>query len=637
MRSASRIAALSLALAATLAACTASLPAHHLAIANGNHLRVVNTSSGQEIADVSRYREIMRLAYRADGSRLAVGECLGNRVVELDTSGYGELAAPLAGASCPWDVGYSPDGQSLAAAMPVRPTPLGSLAGHVQVAGPSPLDRDLGRPLPAVAYRPGGGEIAVATPQGVTILGPAPAYASVLTVPGLLAQALDYTTDGDRLIAGTGAGFTVLDATQGYAPVLSDTSGAVLAVAVAPAGGWLALVRAGTVSVRRSADLVEVASLASTVGFRAADFSRDGALLAVAEQRDQVRLLRAPAWAEVPAIARAGRLDAVAFRPQALPRIPVLFVHGAESGVGPTWFEPGADTSAAAALAANPQLPIDAFYMALPLHTSPQPHGVADDAMDILAAIEGGADSRGAQHVGILNLPAYQTPGRVAVVAYSLGTISTRYYLKTLMGSRRGQTVTVSEFVTLASPNHGIALHGTQAMPVACGVSNQQDRIGRQLCGGRRASLITDLAPCCGAVPPATFTSNLPGDETFLQDLNGHSLSTTCNAQPVADSEAPHSRPTEPGGVLYVNLYAAGNLDLLVGGDTQTLDCLGRRLARNLATDAVNHEIANVPGGLAGVHENFPHHWETLCMALRTVVDHQAPSPAQACLGLTRP
>jgi hypothetical protein len=73
-----------------------------------------------------------------------------------------------------------------------------------------------------------------------------------------------------------------------------------------------------------------------------------------------------------------------------------------------------------------------------------------------------------------------------------------------------------------------------------------------------------------------------------------------------------------------------------VGGSTGS-DCLGRRLARNLAHDAINAEIAGVPGGPALVHENFPHHWEAICMALRTVADHQAPAVAQACTGLTHP
>ena len=58
--------------------------------------------------------------------------------------------------------------------------------------------------------------------------------------------------------------------------------------------------------------------------------------------------------------------------------------------------------------------------------------------------------------------------------------------------------------------------------------------------------------------------------------------------------------------MLYVTLYAAGNGDLVVGGHTQTLDCLGRRLARNLAPDATNVEMADVPGPPAAVHANTP-------------------------------
>ena len=144
-----------------------------------------------------------------------------------------------------------------------------------------------------------------------------------------------------------------------------------------------------------------------------ADFSRDGALLAVGEPINNVRIYRAPAWTLSTTIAAAGRIDAVAFRPQdASARLPVLFVHGADNGAGPTWFESGSGTSVAAALAANPQLPVDAFYIEMRLHDTAQPHGVQDDALDIQAMIEGGVDSRGRQQVGILNMPAYQAAGR---------------------------------------------------------------------------------------------------------------------------------------------------------------------------------------------------------------------------------
>ena len=45
--------------------------ARHLAIANGNHLRVVDADTGEAVHDITRYSEVMRLAYRPDGERLA--------------------------------------------------------------------------------------------------------------------------------------------------------------------------------------------------------------------------------------------------------------------------------------------------------------------------------------------------------------------------------------------------------------------------------------------------------------------------------------------------------------------------------------------------------------------------------------
>jgi hypothetical protein len=623
---------------ASLVAC--ATPIHQLAIANGNHLRVVNADSGQEMHDVTRYQEVMRLAYRPDGERLAVDVCFGNRIVELEASAYAEQAAPISASACPWDVTYSPDGQSLAATTPVRPTPSDALFGHLRVAGPDTVDRELGLPLLAVAYRPGGGEMAVATPSEITILGTGPGFPQQGSTARVTATALEYTADGSRLIAGTTTGFVVLDATQGYGTLQTDTSGGVLAVAVAPSGGWVALVRSGAVSVRRSSDLVEVASITSPVGFRAADFSRDGALLAVAEQQNAVRIFRAPAWTQVSSLPLTGRVDAVAFRPRGVTaRIPVLFVHGAGAGVGPTWFEPGTGTSVAAALAANPQLPIDAFYIEMPVHGGGQntSRTVEEDAQDILAMIEGGMDSGGGTQVGILNMPAYQAIGKVAIVGYSLGTMSTRYYLKNLMGSRRNGAITVSEFVALASPNHGIA----SAFLVGCDDVNQPDRVARQLCGGRTATVLSAAAPCgCGLATPPAFTTNVSGDDTFLATLNGHPLADSCQAAPAAASEAPSSRPTTAGGVLYASFYASGSADVLVGGNTQSGDCLGRKLPRNLAPDAVNREINGVPGGPLNVdtHGNFPHHWPTICMALRTVADHQVPADqVAACMGLTQP
>src|SRR5437867_3204635 len=125
---------------ALLACCTSvSPPPRHLAIANGNNLRVFDGDTGQALHDVTRYSEVTKLAYRPDGERVAVAVCFGNRVVELETSGYAELSAPITAAACPWDVSYAPDGQSLAAATPFRPDPLGAMLGHLQIVGPQPL------------------------------------------------------------------------------------------------------------------------------------------------------------------------------------------------------------------------------------------------------------------------------------------------------------------------------------------------------------------------------------------------------------------------------------------------------------------------------------------------------------------
>jgi hypothetical protein len=459
------------------------------------------------------------------------------------------------------------------------------------------------------------------------------------SVPGLFPISLGYTRDGARLVAGTPSGFQVRDAAAGYALLTNDVAGAVLDVAVAPSGGWIALVRRSSVSVRRSPDLGEVATLSTGLEFRDADFSPDGAVLAVAEVSGQVRRFRAHTWQELSPIPLSGRVDAVAYRPQGFgQRIPVVFIHGHSGGSADAWFNTTGGTSFAAALAANPQLPLDVFYMELPLHGSAHPgnqgRSIEEDAQDVLAVIEGGVDSRGGSHVGILNMPAYQGVGRVAIIAYSQGTMSSRSYLKNLMGSRRNGAITVSEFVALAAPNHGVG------DLLSCGDANEPDRARRQLCGGRTGTLVSQSA-ACGACPlggPSPFATNQPGDDAFITNLNGHPLSQDCDGSFSHPAEAPASRPSRPDGVLYVNLFAAGNGDGIVGGATQAGDCLGRRLARNHAPDAMNMEVGGVPGILGQVHANFPHHWPTICSALRTVVDHQPPAdPAQACAGLTQP
>ena len=318
--------------------------------------------------------------------------------------------------------------------------------------------------------------------------------------------------------------------------------------------------------------------------------------------------------------------------------LPVLFVHGHSGGKDAAWENPGSagTTSIKAALEANPSLPIRPVYLTLPLHGSSHPENygrsIADDATDILAAIEGGNDSNNQPQTGILNDPAYGGAAKVALVGYSQGAISSRYYLKNLMGSRLTGRITVSEFVALAAPTHGVG--GS----FSCGNENEPDRSTRELCGGMTATLPSQALPCGSCFPPLTpFTTNAAGDETFLNDLNGHDYRLNCNEPTIPSPalEAPRSRPDLTDGVLYVNLYAAGNADFVVGGQTQSLDCLGRRLARNHASNAVNMEVTGVP---TETHSNFPHHWPTICVTLSTIVNRQAPAnQTEACQGLIQP
>lgn len=348
-------------------------------------------------------------------------------------------------------------------------------------------------------------------------------------------------------------------------------------------------------------------------------------------------------------------LTPLAQEPPASHRIPVLFVHGHSRSAMEAWQQPaaGGTSSFAAALAANPGLPIDPFYLELPVHGSDHPENqgrsIADDAMDILAAIEGGVDSSGVTRTGILNMPAYPSIDRVAIVAYSQGTLSSRYYIKNLMGNRRNGQTTVSEFIALAAPNHGVG--GT----FSCGNADQLDRSARELCAGRTATVASQAASCgnCTTVifdaEPEPFNTNVTGDDTFLTDLNGHGdfqaggdgFTENCPNGTVAnpESEAPHSRPTQADGVLYVNLYAANNGDALVGGGTQAADCLGRRLSRSHAPDVSNMEITGVPSGLPfGRHGNFPHHWPTICVTLHAIINHAPPADqTSACNALSAP
>ncbi len=194
---------------------------------------------------------------------------------------------------------------------------------------------------------------------------------------------------------------------------------------------------------------------------------------------------------------------------------------------------------------------------------------------------------------------------KVVMVAYSKGTISSRWYLKNLMPS----TQPVSGFIAIASPNHGLA-------------SNASNLASRQLNNG--------YDPDCNSY-------NEIQSLDFISDLNGHPITdsmTDSQQQGAYIGEAVNNRPNNTlidEGVLYVSLYANGNRDF-VGGDTPSTDCQGRVMAKNLAPNAVNREISEIPGfTAAGAHANTVHTPEVICIALHTAVHHQVPSENFTC------
>jgi len=603
-----------------------------LAVANGNHLKIFNAKTDTLLYEINDYQEVMKLAYRPDGGRLAVVTCSGNRAVEYRTNPSQEVVTHPQGVSCPWALAYSPDNQSLAVTLPIDSiTP----NGHLQVYGQFPLDSIMGSTLPTLAYRPDGRSLAVSTNRGLVILGIAENYPVLHEIPDVFPTTLAYSNDGSRLFAGMENGWVILNAADQYRPGLSVAGEKVLKIAFNPAGGWFAVLCLKRATVYRLVDLEPITTIITHDSFDTfsdADFSPDGSTLRLAESEDYIRTFKAPDWAEADTLSVPGRINAIAHRPLFFPRIPVVFIHGHSVAPGKVWFEPYNDgTCLADVLAANPEIPIDTYCMSLPLHGNGQnlDRSIAEDAKDIRALIEGGTDSYGAEQIGLINLPKYQEMGKVAIVGYSQGAISARYYIKNLMDSTR---IPVYTFVALAAPNHGM---GGAAL---CNSVNGADQTLRQLCSGITATLASQAAGCgdCGVVMPPYFSNNQPEDIDFFVNLNGHPYEASCDSAFEWPDETPFSRPSTSNGILYVNLYAADNNDLLAGGDTQSLDCIGRRLARLHAPDVHNLPIADVPYEFltGGAHRTFPHHGPVICTMLQAIVSGQVPEdPASACNG----
>jgi hypothetical protein len=307
--------------------------------------------------------------------------------------------------------------------------------------------------------------------------------------------------------------------------------------------------------------------------------------------------------------------------------LPVLFVHGhnvsssndSDFNYRKNWRQPLGDLpSFDQALSANSGLGIEPYY----IRFTDQDRSIVEDALDIKAAVEmilqrhdPGFDPADTNST---------TPVRIAIIAYSKGTLSARLYLKSLEGlvpeippPPQVGFRPISEFVAISPPNHGINTAGLGAF---------SSLAVQQLLNGYGA---TTCLPVFGAE-----------SRDFIEQLNGHDIHDTeaLDATDVYPSEAPASRtamdaPT--AGALYVTLFADGNRDA-VGGDTVPAnnDCQGRRLAVNLAPTAVNiplavsgisHDPLLADDSPPAIHQNTVHTFEAMCLALYAAVHHGSP------------
>jgi hypothetical protein len=303
-------------------------------------------------------------------------------------------------------------------------------------------------------------------------------------------------------------------------------------------------------------------------------------------------------------------------------RLPVLFVHGHNATANDTDFNYKKDwwneltglpsMKEALDLPDNAGLDIEPYF----IRFQDQDRSITEDAADIAAAV-GQILHRHDPSFDPAD-PAATTPVQVAIIAYSKGTISARQYLKSLqtqvpgMPAPRPDFRPVSEFIAVSPPNHGI---DTVLFATTTSLSV------RQLYNGYRPQGIVFN---CGA------SFDTPDATDYIQTLNGHPIQDTMTAPFGAfPSEAPGSRadgaaPSQ--GILFVTLYASGDRDL-VGGDDESGDCQGRRVARNLAPDAINIAVPEVTGtGEATTHQNTVHTKEVLCLALYAAVHHRSPA-----------
>ncbi len=326
---------------------------------------------------------------------------------------------------------------------------------------------------------------------------------------------------------------------------------------------------------------------------------------------------------------------------------PVLFVHGHDpdhpsdadfnfrknwvSTLGPVWDPlPSFDM----ALMRNPHLGIEPYYIRL----ADQNRSIADDAAAIAQAIDDILeyhDDPEAERI------------KVAIVANSKGTISSRLYLKQHHAEEK-----VSALVAIAPPNHGLTSRTDDSLSLKQ-LNNGYTRVTCCRFDQSVFDCLLDQRSCASdeyAACDFDASRNCPGDFAgcdfndaqglhFIECLNGHSLCDTKEGAAVDQDEkyrgeAPGSRSADApidAGILYFVLGAADNDDLIAGGESPSDDCLGRRLAMNLAPDAVNRWLPVEAGWGFGVHEATPHTPQVICQALYAAAYGQVPDESYAC------
>lgn len=325
-------------------------------------------------------------------------------------------------------------------------------------------------------------------------------------------------------------------------------------------------------------------------------------------------------------------------------RLPVLFIHGHNDNLNykKNWWDPLHDAvrnlpSFKQALD-NPQnntLGIEPYY----IQFLDQDRSIDMDAVEIGDAIDLILHRHDPDHYPYPYNPAQTTNVKVVIIAYSKGTISAHQYLKSLQPPAPGQPEPrpgfrpASEFIAISPPNHGLS---TNLFADTGSLAVKQLYNGMRPEGGLHN--FQPLTTHC------TDSFNETAATDYIANLNHHPIADSISIGPTDffDDEAPGSRantdqmgkvnpPTS--GTLYVTLFANNHRDI-VGGLTPSTDCPqadGRKLARNLAHDAINIEVPEIIGFTpVGVHENTVHTFEVICKALYAAVHHRSPE-SQTC------